>query len=109
MTAFVPANSVMSAPAANALSPEPVSRITLTPTSAANAINTVSSSSNTFVFSACSTCGRFSVTRATAPLTYKSRDSLNLSLFSFNIPQLFGRPLLGLDSEMSGNVGDSNF
>ena len=47
--------SLMSAPAANAFSPAPVSRITRTLTSSVKVVNACSSSLNTFAFSACST------------------------------------------------------
>ncbi len=67
--------SLMSAPAANAFSPVPVSKITRTATSFVIAMNACSSSLNTFAFNACNTSGRFSVTRPIRSFT--SHDSVS--------------------------------
>src|SRR6185437_15126140 len=82
----VSASARMSAPAANARSPEPVSRITSTLASAASSAKARSSSSNITASSAWSTSGRSSVTVAIA----RSRSTRSLVHCTFLISSCVG-------------------
>src|SRR5579883_504193 len=88
-------NSPMSAPAANALLPLPVTTIARTSESASSSRSAAESSSSNAALSALRTCGRFSAITATGP----SRSS---RMFSNELTGVVIKPLPALAAEPAG-------